>query len=131
YRPPDGQPADPTGSVVVHASLPRLDRQSVRSDLDLDPLGVAPLLVEQPPQDRHHHDEDNDDQVKHVAVQGIYAFAPDFLRAAWTAMALPKAWNSARFIGFLCGSYSACHCTPRAKPGASAIRIASMVPSSA
>ena len=34
-------------------------------------------------------------------------------------------------IGFFCGSYSACHCTPSAKPGASAIRIASMVPSSA
>ena len=34
-------------------------------------------------------------------------------------------------MGLCCGSYSACHCTPSAKPGASAIRIASIVPSSA
>src|SRR6185312_3314084 len=45
--------------------------------------------------------------------------------------ALPNALNSARLIGLVCGSYSACHCTPTASAGASAMRIASIVPSSA
>src|SRR6185437_16530441 len=33
--------------------------------------------------------------------------------------ALPNALNSARLIGLVCGSYSACHCTPTASAGAS------------
>ena len=45
--------------------------------------------------------------------------------------AAPNASNSALLIGLVCGSYSACHCTPIAKAGASAMRIASIVPSSA
>jgi cyclase len=45
--------------------------------------------------------------------------------------AAPNASNSLRFTGFFCGSYSACHCTPSAKPAASAMRMASIVPSSA
>src|SRR5882672_10093310 len=67
----------------------------------------------------------------------IICLAPDWadfhgpLRYLRPASASPNASNSARLIGLRCGSYSACHCTPSAKPGASAIRIASMVPSSA
>ena len=45
--------------------------------------------------------------------------------------ARPKASRRARFTGLRCGSYSACHCTPSAKPFAPATLIASMVPSSA
>ena len=33
-----------------------------------------------------------------------------------------------RLIGLVCGSYSACHWTPSAKAGASAMLIASIVP---
>ena len=45
--------------------------------------------------------------------------------------AAPKALNRVRLIGLVCGSYSACHWTPRAKAGAPAMLIASIVPSSA
>ena len=51
--------------------------------------------------------------------------------SARSRSAVPKAWNSLRLIGLVCGSYSACHWTPTAKAGASEMQIASIVPSSA
>ena len=45
--------------------------------------------------------------------------------------ASPNASNSVLFTGFVCGSNSACHWTPRANPEAFAILMASTVPSSA
>src|SRR5580704_709273 len=57
--------------------------------------------------------------------------APHHRARRYFTSALPNASNNVRLIGLRLASCSACHCTPSAKPGASAMAMASMVSSSA